>query len=413
MTHDTLLIGPLTRDFIRREAAPAGAGLRWSQPGGAVWHAGLALALAEPMAGARVSVVATAGPWARRDALPGLAAAGVRWRGVDSPRDTAFVNRYDRDRRRQVLLSRATPLPASAIEAGAIDAPAAVVVSPLMPGDTPPETARLMRARGAFVAADAQGDLRVAGAGGRIETRAADLRAALDGVQAVKFSRREFRVYAGVAARSDWRAAAVAAATSLGVEIVVSLGGDGAAVAAPGAARVIDVPTPSPGGTGDTTGAGDILIATYARARSLGLGPGPALERAVEQTHAVLRRRSAAESEAGRALLPVLRELQYASRPWSVAGYVAATPATAPSGPTARWRGRWLERCRRGRRRDDDCARRGRPRGGRQPGPAGRCSAPAGPVTRASTPAPCRRWWRPNASACAARRRGAVRPGDC
>ena len=179
-----------------------------------------------------------------------------------------------------------------------------------MPGDTPPETARLMRARGAFVAADAQGDLRVAGAGGRIETRAADLRAALDGVQAVKFSLREFQVYAGAAARADWRAAAVAAATSLGVEIVVSLGGDGAAVAAPGAARVIDVPGPSPGGTGDTTGAGDILIATYARARSLGLGPGPALERAVEQTHAVLRRRSAAEGEAGRALLPVLRELQ-------------------------------------------------------------------------------------------------------
>ena len=310
MTHDTLLIGPLTRDFIRREAAPAGAGRRWSQPGGAVWHAGLALALAEPMAGARVSVVATAGPWARRDALPGLAAAGVRWRGVDSPRDTAFVNRYDRDRRRQTLISRATPLPASAIEAGAIDPPAAVVVSPLMPGDTPPETARLMRARGAFVAADAQGDLRVAGAGGRIETRAADLRAALDGVQAVKFSRREFQVYAGVAVPADWRAAAVAAATSLGVEIVVSLGGDGAGVAAPGGAGVIDVPSPSPGGTGDTTGAGDILIATYARARSLGLGPGPALERAVQQTHAVLRRRSAAESEAGRALLPVLRELQ-------------------------------------------------------------------------------------------------------
>ena len=233
-----------------------------------------------------MSVVATAGPWARRYALPGLAAAGVRWRGVASPRDTAFVNRYDRDRRRQVLLARAPPLPASAIEAGAIDAPAAVVVSPLMPGDTPPETARLMRARGAFVAADAQGDLRVAGAGGRIETRAADLRAALDGVQAVKFSRREFQVYAGLAAPADWRAAAAAAATSLGVEIVVSLGGDGAAVAAPGGARVIDVPSPSPSGTGDTTGAGDILIATYARARSLGLGPGPALERAVQQTHA-------------------------------------------------------------------------------------------------------------------------------
>ncbi len=311
MTHETLLIGPLTRDFIRRaDVSPQGAGPRWSQPGGAVWHAGLALALAEPMHGARVSVVATAGPWARRCALPALAAAGVRCRGVESARDTAFVNRYDRDRRRQTLISRAPPLPESAIEAGAIGDPAAVVVSPLMPGDTPPGTARLMRARGAFVAADAQGDLRVSGAGGRIETRAADLRAALDGVQAVKFSRREFEVYAGSAARADWRAAAARSADALGVEIVVSLGGDGAAVAAPGAARVIDVPSPSPGGTGDTTGAGDILIAAYARARGLGLGAGPALERAVRQTHAVLRRRPDADGAGGRALLPLLRELQ-------------------------------------------------------------------------------------------------------
>ncbi len=312
MIHETVVIGPLTRDFTRRAAAPSadGAGMRWSQPGGAVWHAALALALASPVEEARVAVVATAGPWARRCGLPGLAAAGVEWRGVESPRDTAFINRYDPDRRRQTLISRAAPLPAAAIETGAIGAPAAVVVSPLMPGDTPPGTARRMRERGAFVAADAQGYLRAAGAGGRIETRRVDLQPALDGAQAVKFSLREFRVWADLGMDGEWRAPAARSAAALGVEVVVSLGGEGAALALPGQARVIEAPSPSPAGSADTTGAGDVLIAMYARARSLGLAPGPALERAVGETHALLRRRSEAERREEGTLPPVLRELQ-------------------------------------------------------------------------------------------------------
>ncbi|MXY80120.1 MAG: hypothetical protein F4Y94_10670, partial [Chloroflexi bacterium] len=226
MIHETVSIGPQTRDFTRRDAtvSAGGAGTRWSQPGGAVWHAGLALALASPLEGARVAVVATAGPWARRHGLPGLAAAGVEWRGVESPRDPAFINRYDPDRRWQTLMSRAPPLPVSAIEAGVTAVPAAVVVSPLMPGDTPPGTARRMRERGAFVAADAQGYLRATGAGGRIETRRVDLRPPLDGAQAVKFSLREFRVWAGLGADAAWRAAAARSAGVLGVEVVVSRG---------------------------------------------------------------------------------------------------------------------------------------------------------------------------------------------
>ena len=312
MIHETVVIGPLTRDFTRRSAAAAAGGgeTRWSQPGGAVWHAGLALVLASPLEAARVAVVATAGPWARRYGLPGLAAAGVEWRGVESPRDTVFVNRYDPDRRRQTLVSRSAPLTFPVIEAGVTGSPAAVVVAPLMPSDTPPETARRMRERGAFVAADAQGYVRAAGAGGRIETRRVDLRPALDGAQAVKFSLREFRVWAGLGADAEWRAAAARSAGALRVEVVVSLGGEGAALALPGQARVIEAPSPSPAGSADTTGAGDVLIATYARARSLGLAPGSALERAVEETHALLRRRSEAERRADRPLLSVLRELQ-------------------------------------------------------------------------------------------------------
>ncbi|MCY3920618.1 MAG: hypothetical protein OXG38_12565, partial [Chloroflexi bacterium] len=46
------------------------------------------------------------------------------------------------------------------------------------------------------------------------------------------------------------------------------------------------------------------------RARGLGLAPRSALERAVEETHALLRRRAEAERRAEGSLLPVLRELQ-------------------------------------------------------------------------------------------------------
>ena len=312
MIHETVVIGPLTRDFTRRDAAVStgDAGVRWSQPGGAVWHAGLALVLASPLEEARVTVVATAGPWARRCGLPGLAAAGVECRGVESPRDTTFINHYDPDRRRQTLVSRAAPLPVTAVEAGITDTPAAVVVSPLMPGDTPPGTASRLRDRGAFVAADAQGYLRATGAGGRIETRRVDLRPLLDGVQAVKFSLREFRVWAGLGADAEWRVAAARAAGALAAEVLVSLGGEGAALALPGEARVIDAPSPSLPGAADTTGAGDVLIAAYARARSLGLAPRSALERAVEETHSLLRRRAEAERRGEGSLLAGLRQLQ-------------------------------------------------------------------------------------------------------
>ena len=218
------------------------------------------------------------------------------------------MNRYDPDRRRQSLISRAEPLALSVL---ADCDPAAAVVSPLMPGDVPSQAARALRARGAFVGADAQGLLRVAGPGGRIETRSVNLRDELAGAQAIKFAQREFRVYAGLRPEAPWRAAALAVAAEQGAEIVVSLGPDGAAVALPLAAAVIEAPSPSLQSAADATGAGDILIATYTRARSGGLDPAGALERAVRQTHTVLRRRAEGAPRARpAALLAAIRALQ-------------------------------------------------------------------------------------------------------
>ena len=145
--------------------------------------------------------------------------------------------------------------------------------------------AAALRAHGAFVVADVQGLLRVRGPGGRIETRPAILKRTLGDVRAVKFSQREFRVFAGLpeppAADGEWEVAAVALASELGAEILVSRGSEGAALAVSGAARIITVAAVSRDGSADSTGAGDILIAAYARARSAGVDSGAALERAV------------------------------------------------------------------------------------------------------------------------------------
>lgn len=307
MTHETVLVGPLTRDFTRRGAT------RWSQPGGAVWHGGLALAMSAPVADTVVSICATAGPWARRWGWPGLAGAGVALGGVDTPDDTVFRNHYEGEKRRQTLLSSSSPLPLSLLEG----CTAAAVLSPLMPSDVPVEAAAAaLRQRGAFVAADVQGLLRVRAPGGRIEARPADLKGTLPNVQALKFSQREFRIYAGLpdspGASHDWEVAVVAVANQLDAEIVVSRGSAGAALALPGSPTVVRAPTPPLRTNADLTGAGDILIATYARARSIGVEPAAALERAVRETAAVLSAR-ASVGAGGSELLRSIRRLQLAA----------------------------------------------------------------------------------------------------
>ena len=285
-----LLCGSLTRDRIEL------GGRRWTQAGGAPWHGGLALGAVSmsdsPLAlsgagvgdGVRLAVMAQAGPWARRWALPGLAAFGLRWVGPATEVDTVFANRYGAVRR-QRLLARARRLEASDVRSGPVDA---AIVSPLHRGDVSGEVLSALRRRGAFVALDAQGLMRTAGDDGWLGVAAPDGREALAQAHVVKFSTREFEAFAG---RGDWRRQAVEVAGELGAEVLLTRGADGVLLASGDAVVEIPAEVVAAGAGVDLTGAGDVLLASYAAARLAGGVPAEAVAVAASGTGALLRRR--------------------------------------------------------------------------------------------------------------------------
>ena len=279
---DLLIVGPLSRDLIR---SPAGA---WWQPGGAPWHAGLALS-----AWAEVAAVGQAGPWLQAYALPGLTAAGIDWRGQTVATDTAFLNASPGNGRgavdrRQRLLRASEPLDWTALRTEA--APTALV-SPLFSDDGAVAGVAELAAGGAFVAVDAQGLLRQIGPRGQVRRRAdAALWERTAGAQAVKFSLREFVAQAGTDA---WREAAEAAAAAQRREVLVTRGAEGVFVATPGEAFALAASAAATGGgRADTTGAGDVFLAAYALVRSGGGEPREAAGHAVEAVSALLRDRA-------------------------------------------------------------------------------------------------------------------------
>ena len=277
---DLLIVGPLSRDLIR---SPAGA---WWQPGGAPWHAGLALS-----EWAEVAAVGQAGPWLQAYALPGLAAMDVRWGGHVVDTDTAFLNNAGGGgavERRQRLLRASAPLDPAAL--GTVEAPT-VVVSPLFAGDGAVESIAEWAAGGAFVAVDAQGLLRQTGPRGQVGLQAdAALWERTAGVHAVKFSLREFVAQAGTNA---WREAATAAAAAHRREVVVTRGAEGVFVATPKETFAFTAPpVTTRGGRVDATGAGDAFLAAYALVRSGGGEPREAAGHAVESVSAMLRDRA-------------------------------------------------------------------------------------------------------------------------
>lgn len=264
---DLLLVGAITRDQIRLP------NLRWTQPGGAPWHAGLALAASDPETRTRIRLLGQAGPWARAFALPALGAAALVWAGPDSVQDTYFINDYQPDRRRQALRTQARPLLADDLPD---DLPAAIVASPLYPESIHPAVlTRLFDSR-SFVGLDAQGLLRRRDARGRVHTQPIDVEPRLRGASAIKFSKREFAV---VAPDLEPEAAARRLAAATGAEVLVTSGARGALLATPsgdladGFERESGIETPSL----DTTGAGDVFLAGYVLARSRGAAPVDAL----------------------------------------------------------------------------------------------------------------------------------------
>ncbi len=312
---DLLLVGSFTRDRIHlapgrpasgRRASPA----RWTQPGGGPWHAGLALA--QELA---VTAVAQAGPWAREFALPGLRAAGVQWAGPTTEQDTVFVNRYD-GLRRQMLLSRARPLTPRDLTAERVEAAA---LSPLFPADVDAAVLSRLRDRGVFVGLDVQGLLRAVDSGRRVRTVWADIGRVGAATHALKFDRNEFDT---AYPSDDWRAAGSEVARSLGVEVLITSGAEGAFLATPAttaeAAGLV--------GEFDVTGAGDIFLAAYVHARAGGVSAGDALEQASAFTQALLRRRASGVD--GMRMVRRLRHLQTIAM---------AAARSAERCPPARW----------------------------------------------------------------------------
>lgn len=320
-----LVAGTLTRDQIRI------GGDRWPQPGGGPWHAGLSLAsaFAGTVPAESVQVLGQVGPWTSRFALPALEAVGLEVWPARSDSDTVFTNDYRPQRRFQRLLSRAHPLAATDLPAGPI---AAAAVSPLYAQALTADFVPALRERGTFVALDAQGLLRRVGRAGLVETVApADLVVRLAGLQAVKFSAREFDVVPSLGRSHDIPATMFAGV--VGVELLITHGAGGAQLFLPGGGS-IDARTSAPA-TGaqadsasslDTTGAGDVFLAAYASARGGGAGPGDALAQATESATSLVTRRQRAATNR-RALIEPLRRL-HACATWASRRIPAAADAS-------------------------------------------------------------------------------------
>ena len=293
-----LIAGSVTHDFQQLAQ-------RWSQPGGAPWHAvlgGVGGVWAEDI---HVTIGARVGPWVGRYARPALIAAGARWEGESASEDTVFVNRFRAARRGQRLRSTAPSITHSALPAGRFDA---VVLSPLFPADLATDGISALAARARFVMLDLQGLLRTVDRAGRVRVERADLAAPIAHVQACKFSAEEFGVVAGSV---PWRPAAAAFAAAHDVELVVTDAARGAALFLPprlGGGEIVA------SGVGvsevvDTNGAGDLLTATYAVARARGRSPADALAAASAAAIGLLKRRQRAQPIAAH-VLPCLRALE-------------------------------------------------------------------------------------------------------
>ncbi len=300
---DLLIVGSLTRDHtlviggVSGETAP-GPMLRWSQPGGAAWHAGLALA-----GNADLAALAQAGPWARCYALPALAATGVHWLGPATAVDTVFRNRYQHGKRRQWMPRRAASITCADLPD---QVPGAASLSPLFAEDIEPLVVSRLAESGAFVGVDLQGALRRPGPHGQVETAPTDLAVWLDGAHAVKASEREFRVAIG--GDADWRPAAAVLARRHRIELLITRGGRGTVLTTP--SETIEVASDAIVGDFDNTGAGDILLAAYVLARGRDSSPQGALDVASDAVQTVLKKRSVAPDRAS--ILHGLRRLHAA-----------------------------------------------------------------------------------------------------
>ncbi len=202
----------------------------------------------------------------RRD-FQHLADAGVQVIFLPSADSTSIRNLYPSDNpddRESSLLSRAAPFCATDIEQVIALKPDVLHINPLWFGEFPPQLLPALRPRVKFLAADAQGFLRVAGPGGRLgHQKPADTQF-LSGLDLFKVDAKEALVLTG---ETEPKAAA-RAVQALGPKIVLLTHRDGVCVcdaASLHQARFAGFTLEG------RTGRGDTCTASFLGARSRGM----------------------------------------------------------------------------------------------------------------------------------------------
>ncbi len=236
--------------------------------GGAVWHAGTALA----DLGVR-TVVVTRVAAEDEDLVAALRAAGVEVRWQPSRHTTVFVNRYpagNPDLRTQLAPALAEPIQPSALAEALHDADLALL-GPLHPDDLAEDIGTAFAGRRpAVVAIDVQGYTRAIRNGvvvQSVDRRLTEISALCD---IIKAGRDEAKLISG--SPDAARAAGELAKLHAGREVVVTCGTDGAFIAHQG--RIHHEPA-VPASIADPTGAGDIFLAAYVAKRLEGDGVRP------------------------------------------------------------------------------------------------------------------------------------------
>ena len=270
--HRVAVVGSLTRDVVTLE------GRRATQIGGVVWHAAAILA----GLGVETAIATCLAPGDSK-LRAALAARGIALHGQDDAATTVFHNDYDAEGARSQRVGHvAAPIRAPAITR-AIAGADFVHLGPLHPDDIAPDGIAAVLDSGARIALDAQGYTRAIAAGRVVPALSERLAELLPACAILKADRGEAALIVG--SDDPMLAAGRLAARHPAMEVLITCSLDGIVLAAEGAVHRLEC---TPVDTLDPTGAGDVFLASYLRARLGAEAPRVAADFALANTAAEL-----------------------------------------------------------------------------------------------------------------------------